>query len=133
MQHGLPANTRPADWLAAHEARTARASALALALVAARERRLALAATYEAALGPGLRTPDWPELNPPLWELGHVGWFLDPHDAPLVFMALAWLARAVRAGSWLFIRACSRCPRPIRFSARWWRWWTARVLFRAAS
>ncbi len=46
------------------------------ALLAARRRTLALADDYQAALGtayPGI----WyaPELNPPLWELGHVAWF----------------------------------------------------------
>jgi len=45
------------------------------ALLAARRRTLALAEDYCAALG---RTPSLPyaaELNPPLWELGHVAWF----------------------------------------------------------
>jgi gamma-glutamyl hercynylcysteine S-oxide synthase len=46
------------------------------ALLAARERTLALAEAVLAALGsayPGV--PYRPELNPPLWELGHVAWF----------------------------------------------------------
>jgi ergothioneine biosynthesis protein EgtB len=50
---------------------------LAQALRDARARSLALLAAYEAALGPELRVPCTPELNPPLWELGHVGWFAD--------------------------------------------------------
>src|SRR4029453_15137056 len=46
------------------------------ALVAARERTLAIADAYAAALEPaGTRVPYAPTLNPPLWELGHVGWF----------------------------------------------------------
>ncbi len=35
---------------------------------------LATFALYERAL-PGLRVPLREELNPPLWELGHIGWF----------------------------------------------------------
>lgn len=46
------------------------------ALVAARERTLALAGDYAAALGNRRPViPYAPELNPPLWELGHVAWF----------------------------------------------------------
>ena len=30
---------------------------------------------YATALGPQLNVPYAPELNPPLWELGHIGWF----------------------------------------------------------
>src|SRR5512140_3157569 len=50
--------------------------AVRAALLAARRRTLALADDFQAALGtayPGI--PYAPELNPPLWELGHVGWF----------------------------------------------------------
>ncbi len=46
------------------------------ALLAARQRTLAWAADFQAALGtayPGV--PYAAELNPPLWELGHVAWF----------------------------------------------------------
>jgi gamma-glutamyl hercynylcysteine S-oxide synthase len=52
-------------------------SALGPALQATRQRTLQLFAAYEAALGPDLRVPCTPELNLPLWELGHVGWFAD--------------------------------------------------------
>ena len=46
------------------------------ALVAARERTLSIAQAYAAALGSDvMRVPYRPTLNPPLWELGHVGWF----------------------------------------------------------
>lgn len=45
------------------------------ALLAARERTLRLAEDYRAALGPQPRLPYAEELNPPLWELGHVAWF----------------------------------------------------------
>ena len=48
--------------------------ALGAALQASRADTLATFAAYEAAL-PALRVPVRDELNPPLWELGHVGWF----------------------------------------------------------
>ena len=47
------------------------------ALVAARQRTLQLAEDFRAALGPTPHLPYAEELNPPLWELGHVGWFQD--------------------------------------------------------
>ncbi len=50
------------------------ADALAAALAASRRDTLTTFAAYERAL-PGLVVPLSPELNPPLWELGHVGWF----------------------------------------------------------
>ena len=62
------------------EADAARSSGkvgLAAALRDARARTLALFDAYEAALGPELRVPCSPELNLPLWELGHIGWFTD--------------------------------------------------------
>jgi gamma-glutamyl hercynylcysteine S-oxide synthase len=62
------------------EAETARCggkAVLAEALQDARARTLALFDAYEAALGPALHVPCTPELNPPLWELGHIGWFAD--------------------------------------------------------
>jgi ergothioneine biosynthesis protein EgtB len=48
--------------------------ALAEALGASREDTLATFSVYERSL-PGLRVPQQVELNPPLWELGHIGWF----------------------------------------------------------
>lgn len=57
-----------ADW------RTGDAAVLATALQASRRDTLAHAARLRAAL-PGLQVPPWPTLNPPLWELGHIGWF----------------------------------------------------------
>ena len=64
-------------WAAADQARRADRATLARALVEARDRTLRQFAAFEAALGPGLRVPCTPELNLPLWELGHVGWFAD--------------------------------------------------------
>jgi gamma-glutamyl hercynylcysteine S-oxide synthase len=43
-------------------------------LVEARRQTLAAFEDWRAAR-PGLRVPLLPTLNPPLWELGHVGWF----------------------------------------------------------
>jgi ergothioneine biosynthesis protein EgtB len=50
-------------------------AALPDALAASRAAMLDLFARYRAALGDGLRVPERGELNPPLWELGHIGWF----------------------------------------------------------
>lgn len=58
-------------------ARSGGRALLADALREARARSLALFAAYEAALAPDLRVPCLPELNLPLWELGHIGWFAD--------------------------------------------------------
>ncbi|WP_332744725.1 selenoneine synthase SenA [Hydrogenophaga sp.] len=69
-------------------ARHADRAALAGALVDARERTLRQFTALEAALGPDLPVPCTPELNPPLWELGHVGWFAD-----------WWIARNPQLGS----------------------------------
>jgi len=44
-------------------------------LASERERTLRLCAAYADALGPGLRVPLHPGLNPPLWEWGHLAWF----------------------------------------------------------
>jgi gamma-glutamyl hercynylcysteine S-oxide synthase len=55
--------------------RQASATELAGALVALRERTLALFEATRAALGPDLGVAYASEINPPLWELGHVGWF----------------------------------------------------------
>jgi len=60
----------------AHGARTAPADALGAALRGSREQTLATFAAYKQALrGTRLRVPYSPDLNPPTWELGHVGWF----------------------------------------------------------
>ncbi len=61
----------------ANDARLAREGgrdALARALRDSRADTLATFAAYERAL-PALQVPLREELNPPLWELGHIGWF----------------------------------------------------------
>ncbi len=50
---------------------------LAAALQDSRQRTLSLLDACERALGPALRVPCTSELNPPLWEVGHIGWFAD--------------------------------------------------------
>lgn len=55
-------------------ARQGGAAALADALRASRCDTLATFSSYEQAL-PDLTVPRQRELNPPLWELGHIGWF----------------------------------------------------------
>ena len=74
----MPATARhPDDAAVGTAARTARqgdAAALAQALQDSRRDTLATFAAYENAL-PGLQVPQRDELNPPLWELGHIGWF----------------------------------------------------------
>jgi ergothioneine biosynthesis protein EgtB len=58
----------------AHAARCGDPIELGAALAASRRDTLATFAAYERAL-PALAVPQRPELNPPLWELGHIGWF----------------------------------------------------------
>jgi len=58
----------------ADAARRAGADALSRALVATRKDTLALFDAVRRQL-PDLAVPYDPRLNPPLWELGHVGWF----------------------------------------------------------
>jgi ergothioneine biosynthesis protein EgtB len=71
----LPESIPPLHrWQPAQAARTADAGALAQYLQASRARTLALLEAYAAALGPLLAVPCSPQLNPPLWELGHIAW-----------------------------------------------------------
>jgi len=50
---------------------------LAEALRSSRARTLEQLDAYVTALGESLVVPFSPQLNPPLWEIGHVGWFQD--------------------------------------------------------
>jgi gamma-glutamyl hercynylcysteine S-oxide synthase len=62
--------------------------ALAAALLDSRRDTLATFAVFEQALqGTGLRIPYRSEVNPPLWELGHIGWFQE-----------WWIARNAQRG-----------------------------------
>ncbi|MEO8122952.1 MAG: selenoneine synthase SenA [Burkholderiales bacterium] len=90
---------------AALTARQGGADALAGALESSRRDTLATFAIYELAL-PGLVVPLRDELNPPLWELGHIGWFQE-----------FWLARNPVRGEGAF--ADPELPRgsPLRADA----------------
>ena len=65
--------------------RTAGREPLSLALIDARNQTLRWAAACEAALGEALRSPRTDGFDPPLWTLGHVGWFQEH-----------WIARNVQ-------------------------------------
>ena len=58
---------------------------LSLALMDSRNHTLRWIAAYEQALGATLSVPLRDEVNPPLWELGHIGWFQE-----------YWIARNVQ-------------------------------------
>jgi gamma-glutamyl hercynylcysteine S-oxide synthase len=57
------------------DVRRAGADSLEPAMIALREQTLALFAATRTALGGKLDIDYAEEVNPPLWELGHVGWF----------------------------------------------------------
>ncbi len=61
----------------AAQARSGGRAALAAALRDSRASTLRLLDAYVAALGESLVVPYSPQLNPPLWETGHVAWFQD--------------------------------------------------------
>jgi len=62
--------------IASPDIRRAGRDLLSLALMDARNHTLYLLSHYEQALGASqFKVPLRPELNPPLWELGHIGWF----------------------------------------------------------
>ena len=75
MENGSSAGYNAAGAALAGALRQGPPAVARAALLAARERTLRLAEDYRAALGPQPHLPYAPELNPPLWELGHVGWF----------------------------------------------------------
>jgi ergothioneine biosynthesis protein EgtB len=83
---------------AAERARRSSPAELGALLLESRRDTLATFAACEAAL-PGLRVPLREELNPPLWELGHIGWFQE-----------YWLARNPERHRGL--RADPDVPRP---------------------
>jgi hypothetical protein len=62
---------------AATEARGGGRAALAKALSDSRATTLALLDAYVDVLGESLVVPYSTQLNPPLWECGHVAWFQD--------------------------------------------------------
>lgn len=70
------------DYSIARLCRCGDRGALAAALQDTRQRTLQLLDAYVARLGETLPIPYSTQLNPPLWEVGHVAWFYD-----------LWLAR----------------------------------------
>ncbi len=76
MQDQPALTMSPAHWQNASDARTGDCAQLAQCLQDARGRTLALFAAFEDALAPtALAVPYSGQLNPPLWELGHIAWF----------------------------------------------------------
>lgn len=74
MGYDLPAPSF--SRLDAANLRTAGRELLGLALMDARNHTLFLMAEYQKSLDDqGVELPCWPELEPPLWVLGHVGWY----------------------------------------------------------
>jgi gamma-glutamyl hercynylcysteine S-oxide synthase len=89
----------------AEVARRADASELALALAASRSDTLATFAMLEQGL-PGLLVPMQATLNPPLWELGHIGWFQE-----------FWIARNPQRGLGTAADPLATRPAPLRRNA----------------
>lgn len=84
---------------------------LSLALIDARNHSLYLLSQYQQALGGDqFWVPSLPELNPPLWELGHVGWFQE-----------WWIGRNLqRHRGRLCPPDAARVPSIMPAADRWW-------------
>ncbi len=71
-----PFTTAPSGSIDSPAMRSAGRELLSLALMDARNQTLGLLAHFEKSLAAqNWVVPLRPELNPPLWELGHIGWF----------------------------------------------------------
>ena len=88
---------------AARQTRQGTSAVVADLLMSSRGDTLATFAACERSL-PDLRVPLRPELNPPLWELGHVGWFQE-----------YWIARNPQRGSG--VRSDPLAPRAVPLRA----------------
>jgi gamma-glutamyl hercynylcysteine S-oxide synthase len=103
----LTENTRrttpsPADW------RSANAAQLAAGLRDVRSRSLAIFDAYVAA--DAVHVPYQEELNPPLWELGHIGWFQE-----------LWIGRnPQRSAGIAYDHARSRAPSMLTQGDAWY-------------
>jgi hypothetical protein len=87
------------DYSIARLCRCGDRGALAAALQDTRQRTLQLLDAYAARLGETLPIPYSTQLNPPLWEVGHVAWFYD-----------IWIARNPQCE--LGLAADPDCARP---------------------
>lgn len=79
------------------------------ALLAARRRTLRLADDFRAALGPAPHLSYAAELNPPLWELGHIAWFQE-----------WWIARNPQRALGMRASAGAARPAPLLAQADAW-------------
>ncbi len=76
MEHASPVYSAPEASALSQAFRGGGPEPVRRALLDARERTLSLADAYQDALGAGgMQVPYAPTVNPPLWELGHIGWF----------------------------------------------------------
>ncbi|GAB3648173.1 selenoneine synthase SenA [Ramlibacter alkalitolerans] len=110
MRHGTSDGYSVAAATEALALRQGPPAAVRSALLAARERTLRLAEDFREALGPAPHIPYAAELNPPLWELGHIGWFQE-----------WWIARNPQRH--LGIRADPHTARPPSLLAEADRWY----------
>ena len=84
------------DYQSAARARTGNRADLSAALTDARRQTLAGFAAYADAL-PALGVPQRADLNPPLWELGHIGWFQEWWTVRNPEIAQGWRADPLAA------------------------------------
>ena len=84
---------------------------LSLALMDARNQTLLLLSHYEQALGErNFQVPKVVELNPPLWELGHVGWFQE-----------RWIGRNLQRHQGVRCDpAAAMLPSQLPWADQWW-------------
>ena len=84
------------DYQSAVRARSGNRADLAAALTDSRRQTLAGFAVYAEAL-PALGVPQRADLNPPLWELGHIGWFQEWWTVRNPDVAQGWRADPLAA------------------------------------
>ena len=109
MGYDLPAPSF--SRLDAANLRTAGRDVLGLALMDARNHTLFLIGEYQKVIeGQGIELPCWPELEPPLWVLGHVGWYQE-----------RWIGRNLQRHRGPRAEAgAPRLPSLLRHADFWW-------------
>ena len=96
--------------LAGQSLRDARRDALSLALIDSRNHTLRWIAVYEQAQGAdALRRSPAPGIDPPLWTLGHIGWYQE-----------RWIARNIQRGRGAACDPTQPPLAPIRADADRW-------------